>query len=58
MQSGRKLMMLHELCGQLWNCSDLMPRHLCDEIADLTENRAQTYAQGARRVRRHLERRS
>jgi hypothetical protein len=56
-RSGRKLMTLHELCGRLWNCSDVMPRHLCDEIGDLTESRCHTYAQGARHVREHLERR-
>ena len=39
------------LVGQLWNCSDVMPGSLCD---DLDLDRGSTYAVAARNLRRKM----
>lgn len=54
---------LYELTGLLWNCRDIMPKSLCDDVRDLLSwfevdnyhwNTGHTYAQGARFVRQHI----
>lgn len=47
---------LSEICGKLWNCTDTMPRSLCDQIADMQLQGGAlapgaSYAQGARAIR-------
>ena len=39
---------LERLCGLLWNCTDIMPSDLCQEL-DLPQG--STYAQGARHLK-------
>ena len=39
-----------ELTGKLWNCIDIMPRDLCQ---DLELAQGSSYAVGARKVRNH-----
>lgn len=41
------------IIGQLWNCSDIMPRDLCDEL-DMA--RGSTYAQGVRGIAKRKKR--
>ena len=48
---------LHRLCGLLWNCTDVMPSDLRDEVRSQYDNwelcsEPVTYAQGARMIRR------
>ena len=43
----------HRLTGRLWNCTDILPGDVCDEI-DLP--RGATYAQAVRGLRRFTER--
>jgi hypothetical protein len=46
---------LRWIAGQLWNCTDIMPRGLCSEVSELDEERfmpqGSTYAQAARVIR-------
>ncbi len=42
---------LWPLTGQLWSCSDIMPKSLCEELG-LTQG--STYSRGARAVRARL----
>ena len=41
------------LTGQLWNCRDVMPKHMCDAL-DLPEGARRSYAVGARLMRASL----
>jgi hypothetical protein len=41
------------LIGRLWNCTDIMPGSLCDQLDLLTGS---TYAQGVRSVKEYLTR--
>ncbi len=42
-----------DLCGRLWNCSDILPGHLHDAVKELAaDNWAGTYGAAARVVRR------
>ena len=47
-----------ELCGLLWNCSDIMPSLLCEALencCDVPVRQGSTYAFGARRLKELLE---
>jgi hypothetical protein len=39
------------LCGQLWNCTDVLPVFYCDEVG---LPQGSTYAQAARRIRQTI----
>ena len=48
------------VCGMLWNCTDMMPGHLCQAFEDVSGideplTRGSTYAQGARTLKPLVE---
>lgn len=54
---NRPPLSLRRLCGLLWNCTDVMPSSLRDEVRGQYDNwelypEPMTYAQGARMIRR------
>ncbi len=48
---------LPQIFGMMWNCTDIMPSLLCNEIGDINDaiRPGCTYAQGARALKREYE---
>ena len=53
---GEREFTLSEIFGMFWNCTDTMPRLLCQLIGDFdVEMSGWTYACGARALQREVE---
>ena len=55
-----KAVPISQVCGLLWNCTDIMPSGMCQSIDDVSRNedvhQGSTYARGARVLKYLIDR--